>query len=74
MARLSVQKTVHALASSRNVRWTFLSEWTAFCETQVSDRIEIYGLYRADKSMIRPITRFTSSGVRRFLAAGRMNF
>ena len=39
MARLSVQKTVHALASSRNVhalasrrnvQWTFLSEWTVF--------------------------------------------
>ena len=33
MARLSVQKTV---------------QWTVFCETQVRDRIEICGLYRAD--------------------------
>ena len=29
--RLSVQIAVHALASNRNVRWTFLSEWTVFC-------------------------------------------
>ena len=35
MARLSVQKTVHALASSRNVQWTFLSEWTYLSEWTV---------------------------------------
>ena len=28
MAHLSLEQTVHALASGRNLLWTFLPEWT----------------------------------------------